>query len=53
MNLQSVLHNVKTVAVLIVQQLLYIHQRKRVSKVCNPFKQTEMSYEVRFIYTCL
>ena len=35
MNLHSVLHNVKTAAILIVQQLLYIHQRKNVSKVWN------------------
>ena len=31
----SVLHNVSTVALIIVQQPIYIHQRKRVSKVWN------------------
>ena len=38
MNLHGVLHNVKTAAFLTVQQLLYIHQIKHVSKVRNPFK---------------
>ena len=37
MNLHDVLHDVKTAAVLIVQQLLYIHQRKHVLNVWNPF----------------
>ena len=48
MNLRSVLHNVKTAAVLIVQQLLYIHQRKQVSKVRNPFhriNRTKVFYQ--------
>ena len=38
MNLHGVLHNVKTAAFLTVQQLLYIHQIKHVSKVRNTFK---------------
>ena len=44
MNLRSVLHNVKTAVVLIVQLLLYIHQRKHFSKVQNPFKQLDFCY---------
>ena len=37
MSLHSVLHNVKTAAILIVQQLFYIQLRKYHSKVWNPF----------------
>ena len=38
MNLHSVLHNVKTAAVLIVHLLFYTHKRKRGLKVRNSFK---------------
>ena len=36
--MHSVLLNVSTAALIIVQQPIYIHQRKHVSKVWNPVK---------------
>ena len=39
MNLHSVLHNVKTAAVLKVRLIFYIHKRKRDLKVWNLFKR--------------
>ena len=36
--MHRVLHNVSTAALIIIQQPIYVHHRKQVSKVWNPVK---------------
>ena len=50
-NLHSVLHNVKTAAALIVQQLLYIHQRTHHKKVRPSHITTETTKKVIIVHT--